>query len=283
MLNSSSPKGTEESSSEAVRNASPSRFGRRYWSLFLLGLVGVATLPFVLTPLLREQPLPPGVPRLPLPLLVALSMGNPVLLLAGAVALGVWLAPKVGLVSLTTTRVMTSAPIWPSLRRQAPLALAAGFLLAPLIALLDLAFQPHLGPAWADAVTNAEEPETLGTLVSALLYGGITEELIVRWGFLPLFAWAGWRLLQRRRREPGAVVMWSAILLSAVLFGLGHLPVVSALVPLTPVVVLRTVVLNAVGGLLFGWLFWRRSLEAAMLAHASAHLGFAVLARIGLA
>jgi membrane protease YdiL (CAAX protease family) len=77
--------------------------------------------------------------------------------------------------------------------------------------------------------------------------------------------------------------MWSAILLSALLFGLGHLPVVSALVPLTPVIVLRTVVLNAVGGLLFGWLFWRRSLEAAMLAHASANLGSAFPAWIDLA
>jgi membrane protease YdiL (CAAX protease family) len=272
-----------ESSSPAVPSPASGRFGPRFWALFLLGLVGIATLPFVLIPLLREQPLPPGVPRLPLPAVVALSMVNPLLLLAGGVALGVWLAPKVGLVSLTAERAVTGAPIWPQLRSQAPFAVGAGLLLAPITVLLDLAFQPHLGAAWAQAVTNAEEPETVGTLISALLYGGITEELMVRWGFLPLVAWAGWRLFQRGRSVPGAAVMWSAIVFSALLFGLGHLPVVSVLVPLTPVIVLRTVVLNAVGGLLFGWLFWRRSLEAAMLAHASANLGTSLLVWAGLA
>jgi membrane protease YdiL (CAAX protease family) len=37
------------------------------------------------------------------------------------------------------------------------------------------------------------------------------------------------------------------------------------------------VALNAIGGIVFGWLYWRRSLEAAMVAHASAHVGFAML------
>jgi membrane protease YdiL (CAAX protease family) len=34
---------------------------------------------------------------------------------------------------------------------------------------------------------------------------------------------------------------------------------------------------NSLPGMLFGWLFWRRGLEAAMIAHALAHL-FAVTA-----
>jgi membrane protease YdiL (CAAX protease family) len=39
----------------------------------------------------------------------------------------------------------------------------------------------------------------------------------------------------------------------------------------------RTVLLNALGGVLFGWLFWRRSLEVAMVAHAAFHVGLFVL------
>jgi membrane protease YdiL (CAAX protease family) len=74
--------------------------------------------------------------------------------------------------------------------------------------------------------------------------------------------------------------MWGAIILAAVLFGVGHLPAVSAIAPLTSMLVMRTVLLNALGGIVFGWLFWRRSLESAMLAHASAHVGFA-LVRLG--
>jgi len=40
----------------------------------------------------------------------------------------------------------------------------------------------------------------------------------------------------------------------------------------------RTVVLNALGGVVFGWLFWRRNLETAMLAHAMAHVAMTVIA-----
>jgi membrane protease YdiL (CAAX protease family) len=41
--------------------------------------------------------------------------------------------------------------------------------------------------------------------------------------------------------------------------------------------VARTVLLNAVVGVLFGWLYWRRSLEAAMVAHAAFHLPLVAL------
>ncbi|MDP9350008.1 MAG: CPBP family intramembrane metalloprotease [Chloroflexota bacterium] len=269
----------------SISEAAPAsgRFSRRFWPLFLLGLPGIATLPLVLVPMLREQPLPPEMPQLPLPVLVALSMINPVLYLAGGVALGAGLAPRLGLVSLVALRAETGVSIWPRLRAQAPLAIGAGLGLSAVTVLLDAAFQPYLGDAWREAAAKTVEPGTLGALLSGLLYGGITEELMVRWGLLSLFAWAAWRLFQRGRATPSAAVLWSAVLLSAVLFGLGHLPAVSALVPLTPMIVLRTIALNALGGFVFGWLFWKRSLEAAMLAHASGHIGCALLTWTGLA
>lgn len=39
------------------------------------------------------------------------------------------------------------------------------------------------------------------------------------------------------------------------------------LMPLTSIVVVRALVLNGIAGLLFGWLYWRRGLEAAVIAH----------------
>ena len=69
--------------------------------------------------------------------------------------------------------------------------------------------------------------------------------------------------------------MWLAILVSAVLFGVGHLPAAAMVgMPLTAPVIARVVTLNAFAGIVFGWLFWRRSLEAAMLAHAVTHLSW---------
>jgi hypothetical protein len=48
--------------------------------------------------------------------------------------------------------------------------------------------------------------------------------------------------------------------------------------PLDAAILARTLILNGLAGLLFGWLFARRDLLAAILAHASAHLGFALVA-----
>jgi membrane protease YdiL (CAAX protease family) len=74
--------------------------------------------------------------------------------------------------------------------------------------------------------------------------------------------------------------MWAAIAVSALLFGTGHLGAAGALVPLTFAVIVRTVLLNALAGVVFGYLFWRRSLEAAMVAHASAHVAMTLLSLV---
>jgi hypothetical protein len=161
----------------------------------------------VIAPLLRTLPLPPGVPKLPLPVLVALSLINPVLYLAAATALGAALAPRLGLVSHVVTRVETGSALAPHLRREAPLALTLGLTLAAVTVLLDKVFQPYLGTAWAQATSRIEATGNLGALVSGLLYGGITEGIMLRWGVLSLFAWAGWRVLQRDRGSPGPVLM----------------------------------------------------------------------------
>ena len=56
---------------------------------------------------------------------------------------------------------------------------------------------------------------------------------------------------------------------SALLFGAGHLPTTATLMPLTPLVITRALLLNGLGGIVFGWLYWKRGLLAAMLAHFS--------------
>lgn len=76
---------------------------------------------------------------------------------------------------------------------------------------------------------------------------------------------------------PSAGAMWTANVLAAVLFGLGHLPATAALVALTPLVVLRAIVLNGVVGVACGWLYWRQGLEMAMGAHFSADIVLHVL------
>ncbi len=121
--------------------------------------------------------------------------------------------------------------------------------------------------------------ELLVPLPARILYGGFTEELLIRFGLMSTLAWLFWRLLQRRDR-PSPALFWAAIILSAIPFGVGHLPLVAAATGgLTLEVVIWVVGANAVIGVVAGYLFWRYGLESAIIAHSLAHV-FDALARL---
>lgn len=135
---------------------------------------------------------------------------------------------------------------------------------------LDLAWMPALGEGWRQLEAQGRPP--LGrTLAVGVLYGGITEEVMLRWGLMSGVAW-----LLARAFGPRPAVFVAAALVAAVLFGAGHLPAMAQVVELTPAMAMRTVTLNALAGMVYGLLFWKRGLEAAMLTHAATHVGFAL-------
>jgi membrane protease YdiL (CAAX protease family) len=105
-----------------------------------------------------------------------------------------------------------------------------------------------------------------------VLYGGITEELLLRWGLMTALAWLAWRFLQQRRGPVRAGVVRLATAVSALMFAAGHLPAASVLLGSMDVAVVAFVTgVNTAFGLLFGHLSWRHGLESAMIAHALAH------------
>ncbi len=248
----------------------PVRFWRQFGALLSLGLVGVVSLiPMVLVQLDGPTALPVGVPDW---VVVLVSLIQSAILLAVAVAVGVALSRRVGLTSLVADRVRGGPGIWSRLRPDVATAVGLGLAVAVAIVVLDAVSAPLAG---IDVIDNPLS--WFPQLVLGMLYGGIGEELLLRWGLMTAVVWVGHRVFGRNQARPSAAVMWVSIFLTAVVFGVGHLPALAGYVDLTPFVVVRTVALNALGGIVFGWLYWRRSLEAAMLSHASVHVGFAVL------
>lgn len=195
----------------------------------------------------------------------ALSLVNPLVIVTAMVALGCWLAPKVGLDAPLIRAAIERRPILPVLRRQAGPAVVVGILTALVL----------LGYGWLTAPWFAaakDLPDLAMPLVTKLLYGGVVEELMTRWGLMSLFVWVAWRLGGRAQPVPRWAYPAGAGA-AALLFAAGHLPLLYAIMPAPPARMIVAVLIgNAIPGLLFGWLFWRRGLEAAMLAHALGHL-----------
>lgn len=110
-------------------------------------------------------------------------------------------------------------------------------------------------------------------LTTKLLYGGIGEELLARWGLMSFFALIALKLGLLRSQS-----LWVGNGIAALLFGLGHLPFLYLLTPSPPTWLIATVIIgNIVPGLIFGWLFARKGIESAMIAHALGHLLFSLL------
>jgi membrane protease YdiL (CAAX protease family) len=146
---------------------------------------------------------------------------------------------------------------------------ATGMAAGLTTAALDLTVFRPLRPRLAAA--GVREPGVWQGLL-ATFYGAIAEEALMRLGAQTIIAAGLRRLRGETSRPPTGATMWPAIALSNVLFGLGHLPATRQMIPLTPAVVARALVLNAAPGVACGYLYWREGLEAAMLAHGGADL-----------
>ena len=117
----------------------------------------------------------------------------------------------------------------------------------------------------------AQTPPVYGFL--AALSAGINEETLYRLFGLSLLAWLGGIFIHDSDGRPKSIVFWTANVLFALAFGAAHLSAQTAIgLPLNSLVVVATLVLNSLGGLIFGWLFWKFGLESAMLGHIMADI-----------
>lgn len=69
------------------------------------------------------------------------------------------------------------------------------------------------------------------------------------------------------------------MVLAPLLFGAAHLPQAAALGGVLPASLVAFVLLgNGIGGTVFGWLYWKRGLVAAVTAHVAADIVMYVIA-----
>lgn len=104
---------------------------------------------------------------------------------------------------------------------------------------------------------------------------GISEEIMFRLGLMSLII----AIIQsfKKAESPSNMIVWTGILISAMFFGLIHLPLSTNFVTLTPFTVGVTMIGNLITGSTFGWIFWKRGLLVAIIAHITFDLVFHVI------
>ena len=203
----------------------------------------------------------------PLGLFVAAQTLQTTILCAIAIFGGLLLAKKTGLGLPVLEGWLSGAGVMPRLKPILKLSILAGALAGVAIILLSLPFA-ELSQELLGAETNVAAWQ--GFLAS--FYGGVVEEVLFRLFLLNLFVWLSIKIAKTKEGRPTPAGTWISIMLSAVLFGLGHLGITGELTAITAEVIVRAIVLNGVGAVVFGWLYWRKGLESAMIAHFSADI-----------
>jgi hypothetical protein len=251
-----------------------SLFWRTALVLWLMALCGI-TLVFPYVATLEHKALAAAAARthLDVGMLLLISGAQSAVLFAVAVVAGLWAARKLGLATPILEALLTRRALPQRTLPTLLIALAVGVVTALVLIALDRwVFAPI--PSVAELIRNAgsasARPDAWKGLLASF-YGAIDEEILMRLGLVSLLA-LGLRALARlagasRDSTLPTGVFWAANIVAAVLFGLGHLPATAALAPLSTPLIVRAVVLNGIGGLVFGALFKRYGLEWAMACH----------------
>jgi hypothetical protein len=231
--------------------------------LFILGLIGVLSL------LTMEIPIPEEARGIleaqftpqQIKLLILI---NPTLMLIIAVILGTALYKKSDLKVPILEGFIGRKEIDPSIKDILKTGVLLGVLSGILLTAISLLFIPCLPEEFIVFGENIKP-----SLAARFLYGGITEEIVMRFGLMTFLVW----LCSLIFKGLNSTVYWIGIVIVAFLFALGHFPIVYQTVSEPSTTLLFYIIIgNISSGIIFGWLYWKKGLEAAFIAHIFAHV-----------
>ncbi|MEZ4722898.1 MAG: CPBP family intramembrane glutamic endopeptidase [Flavobacteriales bacterium] len=232
-------------------------------NLFIVGLIGVASI------LTMELPIPEDVrsvleAQFSPTAIKFITLINPTIILIIALVAGILLYEKAGLEvplleRMLGIRISSTPPL-----DIAKFGAIGGFVAGLLITIIAMVFEPMLPQEFLELGDNVKP-----SIAARFLYGGVTEELLMRFGLMTFLIWIGKLVFEGDKTS----VYWLGISVSAVIFALGHFPLAFQAVGNPSALLLSYIILgNTIGGLIFGWLYWKKGLEAAILAHMLAHV-----------
>lgn len=190
-----------------------------------------------------------------------LLMINPTILLIIATTVWVVLYDKIKLKLPIFEKILGKNEIKISWKNSIFIGILAGIFAGLFIRFFGILMASHLPDA---LFTNNEMP-----IISRIFYWWIFEEILIRFGLMTLLAWIFYKIFKKKN----IWIFGSAIIISSIIFGVGHLPVMKLLVwDLTTIIIFYTIFGNFIPGLIFGFLYYKNGLESAMITHIVTHI-----------
>ncbi len=234
-------------------------------TLFILGFLGILTM---LTVTIGDIPAE-ALERFSPQAIKLLTLINPSLMLLVAVAAGTALYNKVNLSVPTVSSLLKIETPRVTFLEQLKFGIPLGLLAGILVMLISFAFSSVIPQEFKDLESKVEV-----TLLARFGYGGITEELLMRFGLMTALVWGVSKIMKRLNNA----VYWIGIGLTSIIFALGHFPMIFHAVSEPSIaMLLYSLIGNSIAGLFFGWLYWKKGLESAMIAHLFTHVAMVTI------
>ncbi len=218
---------------------------RIYTILFFAAFIGSLTiLPFAMhekASLLLQQPLRPTT-------LFSLQIIISIIVFGIFVYLGLYFGKKVNLGTPLLSALVNKQKISMSFTQPLLVGLLLGIFSSIFIRVFDY---------------PATYASSIGVRLLAVLYGGITQEILLRLFVMTTIVFAFSRVFCTKKPS----VYWTGILGTAFIFAFSNLPNLMQFEKLTFFLVVQSVLLNFIPDIAFGWLYWKKGLESAIIAH----------------
>ncbi len=230
--------------------------------MFLIGFIGVLSL--LLNPLSLDM-LPNETRDLILSKFTEtelrfLNLINPTILLLISSILGGFLYKKVGLKSLILSYFFEKNKDL-NIKKVFMDSFLFSLCIVVIISLIYLFIEDH------SSFQKLKDTKLETNFLVKILYGGITEEIMVRWGLMSCIVYLSLFVVKNK------YAYYIGIFLSSIFFGMGHLPIVFQLLgdDMDIFILLYIVFMNFIPGLVFGYLFWKRNIETSIVTHILFH------------
>jgi len=240
------------------------------WKLFLILFVAsiiasLLVLPYALA-------LSPALASVFTPVVLIAQLIQSIILFAIAILVGLTLYKRVGFKMPILDGWLEGKEVGNYLKSILGISVGLGVLAGILIIIFSFLFTSA-----SSVLQGAELTVPLWKSFLASFYGGIGEEILFRLFVMTVIVWIFYKIKKTPEGKPTTIGISLAIIITAILFGIGHLPITGSIIAITPLVIARAILLNGIGAIIFGWLYWKKGLESAMISHFSADIVLHVL------
>ncbi|WP_287680385.1 CPBP family glutamic-type intramembrane protease [Methanobacterium sp.] len=197
------------------------------WKLFLILFVtsiiaSVLVLPYALA-------LSPALASVFTPVVLIAQLIQSIILFAIAILVGLTLYKRVGFKIPILEGWLEGKEVGNYFKSILGISVELGVLAGVLIILFSFIFTSA-----SSILQGAELTVPVWKSFLASFYGGIGEEILFRLFVMTVIVWIFYKIKKTPEGKPTTVGIWLAIIITAILFGVGHLPITGSITAITP-------------------------------------------------